>query len=168
MILFAHRGNTNGPNPDDENKPSYLEKALTNGYCVETDVWIDPMFNQGYNVLYLGHDVPQYKVTLEFLKNPKIVCHAKTVKTFMHLLEHEDIHCFMYEDDDCYLTSKGFLWINPKFAPTLNIMGDTSPLRSVCVMPEQAFDRNDMVKMVDKQRYRGVCSDYVSLFAESQ
>jgi hypothetical protein len=40
MILIAHRGNLNGPNPEHENKPEYLLNAINKGYNVETDLWL--------------------------------------------------------------------------------------------------------------------------------
>ena len=38
MILISHRGNINGPNPEMENNPEYIQKALDLGYDVEVDV----------------------------------------------------------------------------------------------------------------------------------
>ena len=34
MILIAHRGNTSGPNPEKENNPQYVDKAIDSGYNV--------------------------------------------------------------------------------------------------------------------------------------
>ena len=54
MILISHRGNVDGPNPEKENHPSYIDMTIKAGYNVEIDVWyID-------NNWYLGHDAPQY------------------------------------------------------------------------------------------------------------
>ena len=39
MILIAHRGNINGPNPIEENKPEYLLSTIEKGYHVELDLW---------------------------------------------------------------------------------------------------------------------------------
>ena len=39
LILISHRGNTNGPNPNMENKPEYVLDAKLKGYDVEIDVW---------------------------------------------------------------------------------------------------------------------------------
>ena len=38
MILISHRGNLNGPQPENENKPEYVEIALKN-FNVEIDVF---------------------------------------------------------------------------------------------------------------------------------
>ena len=62
MIFIAHRGNLNGPNKEMENKPEYILKALNKDFYVEIDVWY---IN---NSFFLGHDNPDYKIDIEFLK----------------------------------------------------------------------------------------------------
>ena len=32
MIIISHRGNIRGPVPDKENRPSYIDCAIGNGY----------------------------------------------------------------------------------------------------------------------------------------
>ncbi len=59
MKLIAHRGNTQGPNPERENSPEYIEEALNAGYDVEVDVWYDCATEK----FWLGHDEPQYDVS---------------------------------------------------------------------------------------------------------
>ena len=73
MILISHRGNINGKNVEMENHPSYIDTALNLWYDVEIDVWyID-------GVLFLGHDNPQYEVSLEWLehRSPSLWIHCK-------------------------------------------------------------------------------------------
>ena len=66
MIYIAHRGNLNGPNKD-ENKPEYIKKSISLGFDCEIDIrYIN-------NILYLGHDTPDYKIDLQFLSKPRIV-----------------------------------------------------------------------------------------------
>ncbi len=61
MIIISHRGNIRGPIPDKENRPSYIDCAIGNGYHVEIDIRsID-------GELWLGHDFPQYKVDHNWL-----------------------------------------------------------------------------------------------------
>ena len=78
MIFIAHRGNLNGPNSIDENKPDYLLEAINKGYYVETDLWVID------NKLFLGHDKPQYEINIDFLLNikDKLFCHCKNIFTF--------------------------------------------------------------------------------------
>ena len=56
MYLISHRGNLDGPNVKDENKPNYILYALSKGYDVEIDVRIYK------DKFFLGHDEPQYKI----------------------------------------------------------------------------------------------------------
>ena len=58
MILISHRGNISGENPEKENHPEYIDKAISLGYDVEIDVWDDS------GKIVLGHDVPQYEIDM--------------------------------------------------------------------------------------------------------
>ena len=74
MILIAHRGNVSGPNPEMENNPLYIDRALEKGYDVEVDIR-----GSFYTKFYLGHDEQQYMVSPEWLferagKIKKIEC----------------------------------------------------------------------------------------------
>ena len=69
MFLIAHRGNINGKVPELENSPDYINAAISNGYDVEVDVWFQD------DEFYLGHDFPQYKTSVEYLRNNKLWCH---------------------------------------------------------------------------------------------
>ena len=62
MILISHRGNITGPNQSLENSPYYIDKAIVAGFDVEIDVWVVE------DQIMLGHDFPQFKVDLEWLK----------------------------------------------------------------------------------------------------
>lgn len=140
MIYIAHRGNTHGPNIKRENSPDYILEALNNGFYVEIDVWI-------YDAaLWLGHDGPEYKTNIDFLKSSdKFICHAKNIPA-LELLLKENVHCFFHDTDEAVLTSKGWIWTYPGKLLTKN---------SICVMPE-----------VNKTNFTnnciGICSDYVS------
>ena len=61
MIFISHRGNLSGPNPKLENSINYINEALKK-FDVEIDLW----FHQ--RKFYLGHDMPQYEVDINFLK----------------------------------------------------------------------------------------------------
>ena len=79
MFLISHRGNLNGPNAKDENKPEYIKEALSKDFDVEVDV-------RNYNnKLYLGHDEPLYEVNESFLLNKKLWCHAKDANALEEL-----------------------------------------------------------------------------------
>ena len=137
MILISHRGNLNGKT-DDENKPKYIEEALSQGFDVEVDVWYDN------NQFWLGHDKPQYKVSDGFLEHPNLWCHAKNIDALYVMNTNYHIHCFWHQEDDVTLTSWGFLWSFPDEQLTD---------KSICVMPET------IDKSIDCY---GVCTDFVT------
>ncbi len=142
MIYIAHRGNINGPDPINENKPEYLLKAINNGYYVETDLWVIK------NELFLGHDKPTYKIDIQFLLNIKkyLFCHCKNIDALYYIIKnHEDIECFYHHSDECVLTSKNHLW---------NFPGTKLTPLTICVMPE-------MINQIIDTNCYGVCSDYV-------
>ena len=110
MFLISHRGNINGKNVQKENSPDYILKALSFGYDVEIDVWYVN------NKFFLGHDTPQYEISIEFLKNDKLWCHAKNLASLEKML-YNNITCFWHQTDDYTLTSKGYIWTYPKWHP---------------------------------------------------
>lgn len=141
MILIAHRGNLNGPNPDKENHPDYIKEALNKGFNVEVDVWnIELQW-------FFGHDKPQYKIdSLEFLLNSKIWVHAKNGEAFHKLINFTHIHTFYHTNEDWVLTSKKYIWTYPG----KQLFDD-----SVCVLPELGFSGN-------VSKCSAICSDYVA------
>ncbi|MFA5490735.1 MAG: hypothetical protein WC284_16265 [Candidimonas sp.] len=141
MILIAHRGNTDGPNPDKENNPLYIIDSLKNGYHCEIDVWLKD------GQIYLGHDCPQYQIGFDFLTKDKLWCHAKNIDALQMLIKGK-IHCFWHQTDDVTLTSNGWLWTYP---------GKDLTRDSIAVMPE-------WVENYDISAAYGVCSDFVSKY----
>ena len=137
MILISHRGNLSGKS-DEENHPNHIDIALRQGFDVEIDVW---KVNQVE--WYLGHDEPQYKVSIDFLKNKKLWCHAKNIEALNKMLKH-NIHCFWHQKDDVTLTSKGYMWTYPN-----KMLTD----KSICVLPEKNNE--------NPKKCFGICSDYI-------
>ena len=137
MFYISHRGNINGPNKKEENKPEYINAAIQNGYDVEIDV----RFKNSQ--FYLGHDFAEYKVDESFLLNKKIWCHAKDVDA-LYNLKKINAHFFWHQQDDVTLTSKGYFWTYPGKLLTKN---------SICVLPEVGKD-----KKID---CAGICSDFI-------
>jgi hypothetical protein len=141
MILISHRGNIAGPKPDRENHPSYILEALAAGFDVEVDVWsVD-------GELFLGHDMPQYEVSIDFLKNDHLWCHAKNLEALSAMLSCE-IHCFWHQEDDYTLTSRGFIWTFPNKNLTTG---------SICVKIGKRTD--DFSESI-----AGVCSDWIKTY----
>lgn len=148
-ILISHRGNINGKNELLENNPDYIEVALSKGYDVEIDLWIE---NNGF---YLGHDAPTYPITLDWLieRSLKLWVHCKDLKTIEELkrLEYENgiysIHYFFHNTDDTTITSQGKLWVYPGKQPIEH---------SIAVMPE--IHNEDVSKCI------GICSDVIEKY----
>ena len=141
-FLISHRGNLNGPQPNKENSPDYINKATESGYDVEIDVWyID-------NRWHLGHDNPTYEVKYNFLFDSRFWLHAKNGEVFDKLLKDKnyDFNVFWHTTEDWVLTSKGYIWTYPNKYLYQN---------SICVMPEIGYKGNIDTCI-------GVCSDYIS------
>ena len=148
MKLIAHRGNIDGPNMNEENKPEYILQAIEKGYFVEIDLWYKD------NTLYLGHDSPQYEIEYSFfiVNKYKLFIHCKNIQALQYILnKNDDLECFFHDNDECVLTSKGNIWTYP---------GKLLTKKSICVMPERAENiNNNLSECV------GICSDYISKYA---
>jgi hypothetical protein len=141
MILIAHRGNIDGKSELYENEPNYIDKALKKGYDVEIDIWVIE------GNFYLGHDKPQYGITLEWLDKRKneLWIHCKNIEAmewFNSLFG--TYNYFWHQEDTLTLTSKGYIWAYPGKQPIK---------ASIAVMPEIYND--------DISQCLGICSDYI-------
>ena len=147
MILISHRGNINGPNPSQENHPTFILNALHQGYDVEIDVW----YHNG--LFMLGHDLPQYKFPFDLLLNyySKLWIHCKNIDALVQFQNTDSLYSrlnyFWHEKDTVTLTSKNYIWAYPGKQPIPN---------SIAVMPEL----NDDITT----ECIGVCSDYIKSF----
>lgn len=139
MKFISHRGNVKKKIKKLENKPSYINQALSLGYDIEVDVWYKN------NNFYLGHDKPLYKISKKFLKNKKIWCHAKNIEALHELKKIKAIY-FWHQKDDYTLTSNGFFWTYPGIKPCK---------KSICVLPEWKG------KKLLNQNIGGICSDLI-------
>lgn len=142
---ICHRGNIAGSVKELENNFGVLIQRSIQGYQVEVDVWYHE------KNLWLGHDRPEYKITMEWLAADKRrLIHAKNGKTFEYLL-HEagkkalDLHIFYHTEEDYVLTNKGLVICYP---------GQPLLEGSLCMMPERAnYTEEDLRKSFS------VCSD---------
>lgn len=144
MILISHRGNINGRIEDAENRPDYIDDTIRLGYEVEVDVWVIE------GTFHLGHDEPQYAVSLNWLyqRKDKLWIHCKNIEAvewFNTLLG--TYNYFWHQEDTVTLTSKNYIWVYPGKQPIKN---------SIAVMPELYDDNID--------ECLGVCSDYISKY----
>lgn len=106
VCAIAHRGNLNGPNPELENKPEYLKKAIDEYFSTEADIW----YTDGD--FYLGHDEPTYRVPYGWLHEHKndLYLHCKNPEALQYLAK--EFNCFWQQGDDYSLTSKREIWVN--------------------------------------------------------
>tara|TARA_B100000900_G_scaffold416277_1_gene450953 strand:+ start:30796 stop:31236 length:441 start_codon:yes stop_codon:yes gene_type:complete len=140
--LISHRGNISGPDIKNENEPSYILNSIGLGFDCEIDVWyID-------NVLLLGHDKPQHKISLDFLLEHKefFWIHCKNFEALNYLNSKNEMNYFWHEEDRFTITSKGFIWTYPE-----NIVGKNSVIV-------------DNRSQTSEYNCYGICSDYVELY----
>jgi hypothetical protein len=143
MILIAHRGLTNGPDADLENRPEQICLSLSQGFNCEIDLHVingEP---------WLGHNDPQYKIDHKFLEWDGLWIHAKNLDA-LYYLTHSRFNYFWHQSDDCVLTSQGHIWTYPEKPLTT---------KSIRLMPEWA---DPELKTVLSDNCYGICSDYVS------
>ncbi len=137
MLYISHRGNLNGINPKQENKPSYIFNALERSFDVEVDVW----FVKGK--FYLGHDEPKDLIDSKFLKIKKLWFHSKNIEALYELTKL-NVKCFWHQNDDVTLTSNGYIWTYP---------GKPLTEKSICVLPE--------LNNIKTFNCAGICSDFI-------
>tara|TARA_B100001094_G_scaffold97067_1_gene93080 strand:- start:4958 stop:5392 length:435 start_codon:yes stop_codon:yes gene_type:complete len=142
MILVSHRGNYKSPNEQTENTPHQISSMLKMGLDVEIDVWLCE------DQLFLGHDNPEYKTSLQFLQNEKLWCHAKNLQALRIMVEN-NVHCFWHQEDDYTLTSKGYIW--------------TYPNRPICSRSIIVCKTLEDTLNCYKANVHGICSDYVGV-----
>lgn len=139
MKFIAHRGNLSGPNPEQENHPSYVDGAYAAGYDAEVDVWyLDGKF-------VLGHDKPQYQVSDLWLNSFMLWAHCKNIEALYRLRTHPLVNAFYHDQDNVVLTSQQYIWTFPR----QQLLTD----KSVAVMPER-------VEGWDLEKCHGICTDY--------
>jgi hypothetical protein len=144
MFLISHRGNIDGKFDFYENEPVYIDKAISEGYDVEVDVWYKD------KVLFLGHDTPQYGVDFRWFRDriSKLWIHCKNTESVIYFKEcGYDFNYFWHEEDTITLTSQNHIWAYPGKQPIKN---------SIAVMPEINND--------DISQCLGICSDYIKKY----
>ena len=141
MHFISHRGNLNGPDLQNENNPIYVQNAVNLGFEVEIDIYFKN------NLLWLGHDKPDYQITdINWLKNKKFWCHAKNIEAFHFMLGYPEIHCFWHQNDDCTLTTLGYVWTYP----------------GKLILDKSIMVSNKYINKSDIPVCSGICSDYIN------
>lgn len=147
MIIIAHRGNLEGPNPATENHPDQIRKCLDLGFNVEIDLWRDG------EKLFLGHNNPHYGVDVLYLdklvSTKKIWIHAKNDQALMWLKKEPNYNFFWHQTDNFTLTSQRWIWAYPGIT-----IPDVEHF-TIAVLPEDVNLKDEEVR-----KFKGVCTDY--------
>ena len=150
MILIAHRGLTEGPDVNLENRPEQIELTLSQGFHCEIDVW------RKKDEWILGHDRPDYKVDEKFIGRQGLWLHCKNLDALLELSTRPiQYEYFWHQEDDFTLTSGQYIWTYPGKELTRN---------SIAVQPEARPDWWTWTKSC--KNIAGVCTKYVREFID--
>tara|TARA_R110000868_G_scaffold9602_3_gene47294 strand:- start:179 stop:652 length:474 start_codon:yes stop_codon:yes gene_type:complete len=149
MKFISHRGNLQGRHKINENIPSVIENVISNGYNVEIDVW------ESDDKLYLGHDEPQWNVSLEFFKSnyDKLLIHCKDDASLFRLSSLPILDLFSHADDKFTLSSKGKILIHPHTITTYR--------KGILIMPEMSHYTVEEILQFD-----GIVSDNIKFYED--
>jgi len=148
MLIISHRGNLNGPNPDRENSPSYIEEAIKNGLQCEVDLRV---IEKKY---YLGHDTHQYEVDEQWIRDMQnylwIHCKNHTaLSTLITRFKNNNIEYFFHTNDEYTLTTSNYIWMYPSITEQYDS-------NTIMAVPERVGFRNRS----ELPGILGVCTDY--------
>ena len=144
MKLISHRGNLNGSNTIRENSPHYIMEAIACNYDVEIDIWV---IN---NNLFLGHDAPQYLITLNWLINLKesLWIHTKNFEALNYLI-NKPLRIFYHEQErQTIINNCNLIWSH-----------DLSKINDKSIIP--LLDLEDAKNFKQYKTVFGICSDYI-------
>lgn len=158
MILISHRGNVSGPNPKNENYPTYIDEAINKGYCVEVDLW-GASQDKGKISLSLGHDEPQYETELSWLveRRIKLFIHAKNYEALSALIRHwpdrksGNLKFFFHESEKySVIANTSLIWCH-----------DLEAADNYSIIP--LISKEDISTWQARPVF-GICSDYIETF----
>jgi hypothetical protein len=106
MKFISHRGNTDGPKPERENAPDYIDEAILHGFTVEIDI------RRVGRDLFLGHDYPQYRVDSDWISHRSnyLLLHLKDFQAAKAI--RGTWHSFCHSRDPYTFTSEGKIWLH--------------------------------------------------------
>lgn len=147
MLLISHRGNINSVQPAFENSPHYIDNAILSGYDVEMDV---RLIN---NEIYLGHDEPDYKISLEWLLERKkhLFIHTKNFGVLSYLID-KDLRTFYHQKENhTIINNCNLIWSH-----------ELSEANEKSIIP--LISKEDIEKQVKiPDNVYGICSDFVEI-----
>lgn len=146
MIFISHRGNIDEVYPDRENSPNYIDEAIGQGYDVEMDV---RLVN---GKLYLGHDEPQYEISLQWLLDRKshLWVHTKNFAALSHLIDQPLRTFYHQKENHTIINHCNLIWSH-----------ELSEANEKSIIP--LISQEDIARQPMPQNVYGVCSDFVEL-----
>jgi hypothetical protein len=151
MKLISHRGNINGRIEEAENSIPYISDTMSLGYDVEIDIWY---IN---NILYLGHDGPQYKTDLNWLLRnmERLWIHCKDFSSLNYLIKYP-LRVFYHEKENQTIINQcNLIWSH-----------DLSNISQNSIIPLLNLNEIQSYDFSKKDVY-GVCSDFVIILKDS-
>ena len=151
MKLISHRGNIRGPIPDKENRPSYIDCAIVNGYDVEIDV------NYVNGELWLGHDEPQYKVTHTWIqeRSKYLWLHCKDFDSAKECWKYQ---AFCHSGDPFVFTSNNKIWLHGE-NESIYTLDDMTIIPVINEQESTSFHTANGIPF-------GVCTDYPAILKD--
>jgi len=146
MILISHRGNIDMVFPDRENAPDYIDEAISQGYDVEMDVRLIG------ETLCLGHDEPQYKVSLQWLLDRKahLWVHTKNFAALSFLINKPLRTFYHQKENHTIINYCNLIWSH-----------ELSEANEKSIIP--LISKEDIARQPVPQNVYGICSDFVEL-----
>jgi hypothetical protein len=156
MKIISHRGNLDGPNPEEENTIVYIDKALSIGYDVEIDLRVQDGF------LYLGHDGPEHRITHTHLRDrrQRLWVHCKDLLAFSYYMEGR---AFCHESDPFSIVTNGMLSTHHGFIWVHDLSLELTIDSVIPLISKEDIDNFDLDRV--KTIY-GVCTDYPNYLKE--
>jgi len=155
MQLISHRGNRNGPNPNEENNINYIENTIKAGYNVECDIWVID------NFIYLSHDIPNKNdlgkiISIDWLHSyqEKLLVHCKNKEAIKLMMDKCVVEWFAHDKDRWITTSCGN-WIC--YGEESEIINDNLV---IVMMPE-----HHNIREIPRGIY-GICTDFVENYKD--
>jgi hypothetical protein len=143
MKIISHRGNLNGPDPENENTLKSIFLALEKGFDIEIDTWVID------NLIYFGHDKPttiiEEKIISQIGNNGWFHCKNLEALTLLSKFDN-NINYFYHNQDDFTLTNKNYIWTYPE-----------KPISERSIMVNLDVPKLTNYKILPA----GICSDYM-------
>jgi hypothetical protein len=146
MLLISHRGNTSGVNSIRENSQDYIDETISKGFDVEIDLW-----NVGSH-LYLGHDLGQYKVSLDWLivRKDSLWVHTKNISAAQFIMDSNLRFFFHEKERHTVIYNAGLIWSH-----------DTNEACALSIIP--LLDTRSFLRRGEFDAVYGICSDFVGI-----